>query len=120
MLFKVDENLPIEVAEAFAAAGHDAATVNQEGLQGSPDSTIAQACVSENRILITVDLGFADIRTYPPEASPGFIVLRLSRYDKDYVLRTINGLWALFEQQALEHRLWIVEDSQVRIRGGDT
>jgi uncharacterized protein with PIN domain len=29
--FKVDENLPIEVAAMLRLAGHDAATVNEEG-----------------------------------------------------------------------------------------
>jgi predicted nuclease of predicted toxin-antitoxin system len=31
MRFKVDENLPIEVADLLTAAGHDAATVNDQG-----------------------------------------------------------------------------------------
>lgn len=29
-------------------------------------------------MLITFDMGFADIRAYPPEAAPGLIVLRLA------------------------------------------
>ncbi len=32
MRFKVDENLPAEVAEALRALGHDADTVEEEGL----------------------------------------------------------------------------------------
>ncbi len=119
MLFKVDENLPVEVAEAFVAAGHGADTVNDEGYQGSSDAIIAQVCARERRTLVTVDLGFADIRAYPPQGSPGFIVLRLSRYDKEYVLRVIQGLFSLLENEEVTNRLWIVEDKQVRIRGAE-
>lgn len=34
MRFKVDQNLPVELAEALRAAGHDAHTVYEEGLAG--------------------------------------------------------------------------------------
>lgn len=34
MRFKVDENLPIEVAEMLRQAGHDAATVLEQHLGG--------------------------------------------------------------------------------------
>lgn len=34
MKFKIDENLPIEVAEALRAEGFDARTVSEEMLQG--------------------------------------------------------------------------------------
>ena len=37
MKLKVDENLPIEVAEALQHAGHDAVTVHDQRLTGRPD-----------------------------------------------------------------------------------
>jgi predicted nuclease of predicted toxin-antitoxin system len=60
--FKVDENLPFEVALELNAAGHDALTVGQQSLSGQPDPRIAQVCQSEGRALLTLDQGFADIR----------------------------------------------------------
>lgn len=35
MQFKIDENLPIEIAELLNDAGHDAKTVNNQQLQGT-------------------------------------------------------------------------------------
>ena len=35
-----------------------------------------QACRTEGRILITLDLDFSDIRAYPPGTYPGIWVLR--------------------------------------------
>ncbi len=41
MRFKLDENLPLELAELFRRSGHDAQTVFDEGLAGAEDADIA-------------------------------------------------------------------------------
>lgn len=51
MKFKIDENLPIECVELFRKAGYQADTVNDEKLNGSPDSTIYSVCIDEGRVL---------------------------------------------------------------------
>jgi predicted nuclease of predicted toxin-antitoxin system len=67
MKFKTDENLPNEAAVLLCAAGHDAVTVGEQRLSGSVDTTIGSVCQREGRVLVTFDLDFADIRTYPPD-----------------------------------------------------
>ena len=119
MKFKVDENLPKEVAELLVQATHDAVTVNDEGLQGSPDNSLAQICRAEERVLVTLDMGFADIRSYPPESLPGLIVLRLAKLDKTSVLDTVRRTIPLIGQEPLAQHLWIVEDTRIRIRGSE-
>lgn len=63
--FKTDENLPEEVAEEVAElltdAGHDASTVLDQSMGGDPDPDVASVCLAESRVLVTLDLGFADI-----------------------------------------------------------
>jgi predicted nuclease of predicted toxin-antitoxin system len=90
MKFKTDENLPTEAADLLRSAGHDAVTVGEQRLSGSIDSAIGSVCEREHRVLVTLDLGFADIQTYPPGRYPGFVVLRLARQDKASVLRAIG------------------------------
>ena len=85
MKFKVDENLPAEVADLLRAAGHDAQTVPEENLTGVDDDVVCAVAQTEQRIVLTLDLDFADIREYPPEAGAGIIVLRLGNDEKDYV-----------------------------------
>ncbi len=116
MKFKVDENLPVEVARLLQASGFDAITVLEQDLGGRPDSNIAQVCQQENRILVTIDLDFADIRAYPPAEFPGLIVMRLSRQDKFHVLDVCQRLIHVFDREQIEQRLWIVEDHRLRIR----
>ena len=82
MRFKTDENLPLEAAQLLRRAGHDAITILDQQMGGDPDENVASACRREDRVLITLDLDFADLRTYPPESHPGVVVLRLRRQDK--------------------------------------
>ncbi len=86
MKLKVDENLPIEVAEALRLAGHDALTVHDQRLTGRPDAELADVCRAEGRVLVTLDTDFANIQRYPPAQHHGLIVMRLARQDEPYVL----------------------------------
>jgi predicted nuclease of predicted toxin-antitoxin system len=117
MAFKVDENLPVELADLLRQAGYDAVTVFKQHLEGSTDSDIASVCQEERRVLVTLDTDFADIRAYPPAQFPGLIVLRLHRQDKPHVLEVLERLIPLLSSEPLEHLLWIVEETRVRIRG---
>ena len=116
MRFKLDENLPVELAEILVEAGHDAVTVLEERMGGAEDPSIAAICLAEGRILITLDTDFADIRTYPPRRYAGIVVLRLHRQSRDYLLQIGNGLLTEFASASPQGQLWIVEDSRVRIR----
>jgi predicted nuclease of predicted toxin-antitoxin system len=113
--FKLDENCDPRWQTPLIAAGHAVSTVHDEGLQGAEDETIASACRSEGRCLITADLDFAQLLDFPPENSSGFIVLRHPR-------PTLAGMQALLEQVVLavakespSGRLWIVEPGRIRI-----
>jgi predicted nuclease of predicted toxin-antitoxin system len=116
MKFKAHENLPAEVAEVLRQAGHDAATVLEQGLGGHPDPDVARICREEARALITLDVDFANVQRYPPAAHPGLIVLRLSRQDKPHVLGVVRTLLPLLAREPVEQRLWIVEEERVRVR----
>lgn len=116
MRFKIDENLPVEVADILQQAGHEAETVRAENLVGVNDQHLSAVCQEEKRILITLDLGFADIRSYAPEGSPGFIVLRSKRQDNSTILITIQNLVSAFEKEEVVGKLWIVEEKRIRIR----
>jgi len=71
MRFKIDENLPVELAEELRAAGHEAITVGDQQLSGASDQHLSEVCKTEGSIFVTLDLDFADIRTYPPGEHPG-------------------------------------------------
>lgn len=116
MQFKIDENLPVEAADILRRAGYDALTVFDQGLSGEDDPRIAVICREERRIIISLDLGFADIRNYPPKDYAGIVVMRLKRQDKHSVLAMLERLVELLPDMTPERRLWIVEEERVRVR----
>ena len=77
MKLKLDENLHTELVEVFALGDHDVDTVAVEGLLGADDATVCRAAAPEDRLLVTLDRGFGDIRMYPLGTHAGILVLRL-------------------------------------------
>jgi len=116
MKFKLDENLDVRLSTLFEAAGHDAATVIDESLQGAVDPDIWAACVREQRALVTQDLGFGNVLSYSAEGSPGIVVLRgpHTRFamQRELVETLLQGMGV----ESPSGRLWIVEPGRVRIR----
>jgi predicted nuclease of predicted toxin-antitoxin system len=115
--FKVDQNLPVEIADALRDAGHDAHTVYEEELAGTPDPQLSVILRSEGRGLVTLDLGFGDIRNYPPRDYQGIVILRPSSQDKPAVLRLFSAVVPMLEREPIVGRLWIVDDQRIRMRG---
>jgi predicted nuclease of predicted toxin-antitoxin system len=115
--FKVDENLPIEAAKLLASAGHDAVTVGEQRMMGQPDTSVAAVCRQEVRAVVTLDLDFGDIRVYPPGDYAGIVVLRLAHIDKPRVLSVLQRLLPLLQNEPLVGKLWIVNETAVRVRG---
>jgi predicted nuclease of predicted toxin-antitoxin system len=118
MRLKIDENLHDDVADLLAGDGHEVETVHTEGLRSCGDQVLADHCRAEGRTLITLDLDFADIRAFPPRLHAGMIVLRLGNQSRAHVLHVMSGLLSLLQREPLIGRLWIVSESNVRIREG--
>jgi len=115
--FKVDENLPTEVVTLLRTGGHDACSVIEQKLGGSSDEHIAEICQAENRVIITLDVGFADIRIYPPLTRPGLIVLRVGHQEKRHLMAVFERVLPLLTSAPLAGRIWVVTEAGVRIRG---
>jgi predicted nuclease of predicted toxin-antitoxin system len=114
--FKLDENLPREAEVFVREAGFDVENALSENLGGRPDSAIFDACLREDRILVTFDLGFSDTRAYPPAGCPGIWLLRPSRQSAPRTLRLLRRALKLVAAESPVHRLWVIDDVRVRIR----
>ena len=105
------------MAELFIKEGHDASTVRDQKIGGATDEAIATICQAEERAIVTVDMDFADIRTYPPGLYPGILEFRLESQAREHLLRVAASLLPTLSKHALAGKLWIVEESRIRIRG---
>lgn len=116
MRFKPDENLPRQLNRLLTESGHDAVTVLDQGMDGATDSKVASACRRENRVLLTQDVDFANIRMYPPGNYPGIVVFRLPSQSRNGILETGKMLLESLVRASPNRQLWIVEESRIRIR----
>jgi predicted nuclease of predicted toxin-antitoxin system len=114
--FKIDENLPAECAVLLRDAGFGADTVADEHLTGAKDSVIAKKSCEEDRVLITLDLDFANVKAYPPMEHRGIIVIRLKRLDKPTILALMPRIISSLGARTPSGELWIVESDRVRFR----
>ena len=93
--FKLDENLPRRVEPALQ---------------------ILAACNAENRVLVTLDLAFPDIRAYPPGSHRGGWVLRPAEQAFATVLNLVLAGIKLAAIERTAGQLWVIDEKRVRIR----
>jgi predicted nuclease of predicted toxin-antitoxin system len=99
--FKLDENLPASSTAILTGVGHDVDTVADEGLTGAPDQDVVTTATAAGRILISLDRGLGDIRTYPPGSHTGIVVLRLTDQSAASVSQAISDLTDLTNLESL-------------------
>ena len=99
MRAKLDENVPIEAAELLRTAGWTCDTVHDEGLAGADDPTVGAVCRKEDRVLFTLDLDFADLRTYPPSGYVGIVVFRPPEPSRRHVLQMLARVLPVLSAQ---------------------
>ena len=116
MKFKIDENLPHEIAGDLRAAGHEADTVVDEGMTGAPDSAILSLVQAEGRALLKMDKGIADIRLYPPHLYAGIILFRPAVTGRDATLAFVRQHLPALLQSNLNGHLYVVSEIGIRVR----
>jgi predicted nuclease of predicted toxin-antitoxin system len=75
--FLVDENLSDETVELLKELGFDVKGVGQAGLRGCEDEEVVRFAERENRIIVTLDLGYGSIYYFSKKGEVGMIVLRV-------------------------------------------
>jgi predicted nuclease of predicted toxin-antitoxin system len=116
MKLKLDENLSRHLKPILAGLGHDVLTAADENLLSRPDTAIARAAKDEKRMLLTLDIEFADLRKYPPGSHPGVILFRplslsplsVNSFMADFIRRT--------DLEKLAACVAVVDPVHVRIR----
>lgn len=113
----VDENLPRDLAPALRQLGYAVKDVRDYNLRGRPDDEIYEFAQREQAVLISSDLGFADIVRFPLGTHHGIIVVRLpNELPADLRVRRIVQALTELRGISLQGSLAIVSLSGIRIR----
>ena len=116
MKIKLDENLPAELLDVLRAAGHDAASVLDEGLTGAADPVLLDHAKQEGRVLFTMDKGVGNISVYPPERHAGVVLFRPASAGRGTALDFVRRhLWAVVNYD-LQGKLLVVTERGIRLR----
>ena len=115
MKLKLDENFPGDVAGALRDGGFDVQTAAQEGMSGASDRAVLSEAQQEERVFVTLDLDFSDIRAYPPRDYYGIVVLRPHSQAEGAVARVMSEVIDVLSRERVAQRLWIAEPNRIRI-----
>lgn len=116
MQLKLDENLGNRGQALIRDAGYGVSTVSLQEMEGAIDEVLIEVCRVEARVLVTLDLDFANPIHYPPNKYAGIIVLRPPK-EPGYedILECIRAmLRGLDQADSMLGKLWIVSKTQIR------
>jgi len=113
---KIDENLPSRLVHDLHLLGHDADSVEDEGLAGRNDDVIWDAAQKEARFLITQDLDFSDARKYTPGLHHGLMLIRLHVPGKVALTQKVISLFQNEPTHEWTGCIVVATDQKIRVR----
>jgi len=115
MKFLADECVYLVTTQLLRRLGHDVVTAQEAGLAGQPDEKILAYATAHERVLITIDMDFSNIRRYPPKTYTGIVVLKIRPRNMEAVHQILARL--IDESvESLSQALVIVDQTKYRIR----
>ncbi len=116
MKIKLDENFGERGAKLLREFGHDVMTVRDQNLCGASDDNLIEVCGAEQRVLITLDMDFANPIHFPPRDYAGIVVIRSK---SGVTLDKLHAELLVFAQAvqkiySLEGCLWILNKGIIR------
>ena len=96
--------------------GHDADTVDGEGLSGAEDPMVLDAALRSGRVLFTLNKGIADLQRYPTSRHAGVVLFRPDKSGRGAVITFVRERSPEILAIDLANRLTVVGVSRIRLR----
>lgn len=116
MRIKLDENLGGPHVALLKRHGYEADRLFGEGLSGIEDAELWRCVWREDQFLITLDLGFSDVRRHVPGTHPGILLLRPRGKGRESVLHILKRVLAEQRLKLLEGSLAVADEARTRVR----
>ena len=111
-----DECVYKSTVDLLRSWGHDVLTTQEAGLAGKRDEEILAYVVMHERVLITIDMDFSNIRHYTPKSRRGIIIAKIRPRNANAAHKVPEYLLNNIEPNRLSMSLVIVDQSKYRIR----
>jgi predicted nuclease of predicted toxin-antitoxin system len=115
MRIKLDENLPVRLADRLQILGHDVHTLQDERLQGCADLELWEAVQNDGRFLITQDMDFSDTRKFVPGMHHGILLVRLHTPNRQILVARIDELFQRENVVEWSGCLVVATDRKIRV-----
>jgi predicted nuclease of predicted toxin-antitoxin system len=113
---KLDENLPDRLVAVLTGLGHDVDTVRAEQLTGRSDPDVWSAAQAAQRVLITQDLDFSDMRRYTPGTHAGLLLVRLPRPGRNALFERVSTVFQTEKVEDWTGCLVVATEQKIRVR----
>jgi predicted nuclease of predicted toxin-antitoxin system len=114
--FLADMPVPLSTVRMAQDLGHDARHVREYEMEQAADSSILQRAARENRIILTMDLGFSRDVALIDIACPGLVIFRLGNVIAGEITATFRQLLTSFREDEIAGHILILEPGRVRRR----
>ena len=116
MKFLADMGISQRTVEWLRNQGYDIVHLREQGLQRLADENILAKAVTEERIVLTMDLDFTNLLAWSGGALPSVIIFRLRNENYDKVNAQLENVLSQCQNQLLAGVIISVGDDAFRVR----
>ncbi|MCS7282831.1 MAG: DUF5615 family PIN-like protein [Anaerolineae bacterium] len=116
MRLLLDQNLRVQTKEFPRQLGYDVVDTRDSGLSRATDREIAEAAMREDRIIVTYNSDFGDVRDFPPGSYPGVIRLRVHPQTDEVLHPRLAEFLSSVKPEQLRGALVVLDNVKARIR----
>ncbi|MBU1207685.1 MAG: DUF5615 family PIN-like protein [Proteobacteria bacterium] len=116
MRFLADMGVDIRVVKWLREKGHDANHLRDEGLHRMPNGEIFDKAISENRVILTFDLDFAEIVALSKGHEASIVLFRLHNTRTSNLISRLSAVLSESAVALEKGAVIVVEESRHRVR----
>jgi predicted nuclease of predicted toxin-antitoxin system len=116
MRFLLDMCVDVRVAEWLRSQGHDVVHLRDQGLQRLANGEIFRKAASENRAVLTFDLGFGEIAALTRSRPASVMIFRLQNARYQHVIERLGAVLAESAAALEKSAVISVEETRHRVR----
>jgi len=111
-----DQNIMIETIDYLRSLRHDVASTRETALSYASDDEVLGKAIQQDRVLLTYNADFSDIRAFPLGTHAGIIRLRLSEQTAEYLHPVLERALRQLGDKDISGKLVTVSRTGIRIR----